>query len=395
MRIAVLTSLYPTSVRPLEGVFAERRWTRMQARGHALRVVQPLPLAPRRLGPRRWTELGRTPGREERAGIPVERPRYLHLPGRALRNARAFSARGVRALLAGGRPDVVVADYAWPAAMAAEALRAAGVPFVVHGRGSDVLQVAGEAGLAEPLARCLRTAGHWCAVSRDLVRRMDELGGRPGHGVLVPNGVDGELFAPRERAAARAALGLDPRAELVLVVGHLIERKDPLLALEAFGRLARRRPAARLVLIGRGPLRARLEERLAGAAPAGTVRLVGEVAPEELARWYAAANALLLCSRREGRPNVVLEALACGLPVLATPAGGTGELLDGLPGALCAERDPEALAAALARLLDAPPGSQELRERVAGLTWERSLDALEGCLRQAIAATGAAAGARA
>ena len=125
MRIAVLTSLYPTAVRPFEGLFAQRRWTRMRARGHDVQVVQPLPFAPRQLGPGRWTDLGRAPAREERGGVPIVRPRFLHVPSCARSNARRFARSGSAAILAGPAPDVVVADYAWPAAMAAQPLRAA------------------------------------------------------------------------------------------------------------------------------------------------------------------------------------------------------------------------------------------------------------------------------
>lgn len=386
LSVAVLTSLFPTPARPHEGLFAERRWLEMAARGHRVRIVHPRPWAPpaalaRALGRGDWAEIAAAPARELRGGLPVERPRYVHLPGRARANARAFARRGVAAIEAGGRPDVVVADYAWPAAAAADGCRARGWPLVVSGRGSDVLEVAGEAGLREDLARCVRAAGHWCAVSADLVRALDELGGRPGHGVLVPNGVDLERFRPRDRVTARRELGLPADGTLVLCVGHLIDRKDPLLALEAFA--AGAGPDARLVFVGRGPLETALRERADSLALARRVELRGELAPDDLASWYAAADALLLTSRREGRPNVVLEALASGRPVLATDAGGTRELLEGLPGCLATSREPRELGAALARLLASPPEPAVLRGSVAGLSWAASCERLEACLARA------------
>jgi len=376
MRIGVLTSLYPGPTRPYEGLFAERRWTGMLARGHDVRVVQPLPLAPP-FARGRWRAIAGLPSRETRAGVPIARPRYLHLPGRARPNARAFARAGLAALRAGETPEVVVCDYAWPASAAAPGLRALGIACVVSGRGSDVLQVAGEAGLAEELAQGLRAAGHWCAVSRDLLAAMDRLGGRPGAGVLVPNGVDLALYRPRERSAARAALGIAPDGALVLVVGHLIPRKDPLLALEAFLRGAPR--DARLAFVGRGELAASIRQRADGR-----VSLVGEVAPEVLSDWYAAADLLLLTSTREGRPNAVLEALASGRPVLATDAGGTGEVLAAAPAMLAATRDPAELGARLAALLAAPPPPEACVALVRELSWEKSLDALEACLAASV-----------
>ena len=259
MRIEVLTSLWPSPPRPYEGIFAERRWLGMLNRGHEVGVVHPQPLAPA-LACGRWGEIRRMPRRELRHGLVVVRPRYLHLPGRARANAHRFARAGLRALLTRSRPDVVVADYAWPAAAVAPRLAELGLPCVVSGRGSDVLEVAGEAGLGGELAEFLRAAGHWCGVSDELVRALDELGGAPGRGRLVPNGVDLERFTPAPRAVARTRLGLAPDGALVLVVGHLIPRKDPLLALAAFARGAP--PDARCAFLGRGPLAGELERAI-------------------------------------------------------------------------------------------------------------------------------------
>jgi glycosyltransferase involved in cell wall biosynthesis len=393
MQIAVLTSLYPSSVRPREGLFAERRWSAMSRRGHEVRVVQPLPRAPwpaPRLGPwlgrAGWSEIARTPAAERRVGIEITRPRYWHLPGRARGNARRFCRAALPALLAGHgafgpRPlDAVVADYAWPAGYAAHALRRLGIPCLITGRGSDVTALAGRTALAAELGAALRAAGHWCAVSRDLLGQMDALGG--GRGSLVPNGVDAGLFAPRDRREARAALGQAPDQPLILVVGHLIERKDPLLALEAFARGAP--PAARLVFLGRGPLAAAIERRARERGCRERVELRGEVEPEALARWYAAADCLLLTSAREGRPNVVLEAFASGRPALCTEAGGTAELLAELPECLVRSRDPAEIGARLALLLARPPEPGRLRATVLPLTWERCAEALEACLSAAL-----------
>lgn len=388
----MLTSLFPSEVRPFEGIFAERRWSRMRRRGHEVRVVHPLPWAPLSLGRREWAQVRAMAPLEQRDGLQVRRPRYLHVPRRALGNARAFARRGVACIEQGGGVDVVVADYAWPAAAAAELCAQRGWPSVISGRGSDVLQVATIAALRAELARALRSAGHWCAVSEHLVRAMDELADEPGRGVLVANGVDTELFRPRERSELRRVLGLAPSARVVLVVGHLIERKDPLLALECFAAWRQKRRAldrdhdARLEFIGAGPLEGALRAALRQRGLEDCVRLHGEARPEELANWYAAADALLLTSTREGRPNVVLEALSSGLPVLATDAGGTSELLGASSPMLSRSRDPQALAQQLDALLAAPRDAVALRALAERWSWDGGLDALEALLERACAA---------
>ena len=123
----------------------------------------------------------------------------------------------------------------------------------------------------------------------------------------------------------------------------------------------------------------------------GRVTLVGEAAPGELADWYRASQALLLTSSREGRPNVVLEAFASGLPVVATAAGGTAELFEAWPAGLVRSRDAAEIGARLQRVLAAPPETAALLAGVRDLTWERSFEALEGVLQAALddAGTGA------
>lgn len=381
MRIAVLTSLYPSPRRPFEGIFAERRWLRMAGRGHEIEVMHPLPWTPPGAGwllPGTWGEIAAAPRRELREAIAVRRPRYLHIPGKALGNAARFTRCALKHL---APAEVVVCDYAWPASNVAPILRQKGQPCVVSGRGSDVLQVAGEAGLAAELAANLRAAGTWCGVSGDLVEAMDGLAGEP-RGRLVPNGVDLELFQISDRAEARAGLGLHADGPLVLVVGHLIERKDPLLALEAF--LAGAPRGARLAFVGRGPLEAELAAGVAARGAGDRVQLVGEKQPAEIAQWLAASNLLLLTSHREGRPNVVLEALAAGRPVVATEAGGTREVLPE-PRMLATSRNAAGIGEHISALLQDPPQPESLREFVEPLSWERSCEALELCLADASA----------
>ena len=162
MRIGVLTSLYPSPPRPQEGIFAERRWVGMRARGHEVFLVHPVPHAPKILSWGQRGEYRRMPSGEDRRGVRIGRPRYRHVPRRALGNAAAFASAGCELLLGAERPDVVVIDYAWPAAAAVQRLREAGLPCVVNGRGSDVLLVREHPSLRAELARALELAGRWC-----------------------------------------------------------------------------------------------------------------------------------------------------------------------------------------------------------------------------------------
>ena len=381
--VAVVTTLYPSVSRPREGVFAERRWQRMRARGHDIFVVHPQPIAPPSwlpLLPRSWRETGSMPAHEDRSGIEVVRPRFLNLPGRGRGNAQRCARAADRAL-AGRGFDLAVIDYAWPAAVLAPRLAARGVPCVINGRGSDVLQVAEVEELRPLLAEGLAAAGSWCAVSQDLVDAMDALGGAEGRGALVPNGVEPTLFHPRDREQSRRAVGFEDGGRIVLVVGHLIPRKDPALAVAAFDEAGLE--DARLVFVGDGPSEAELRAEVEQRGLTGRVSLVGSVSPERLAEFYGAADVLLLTSSREGRPNVVLEALASGRPVVATRAGGTAEIVPD-ERMIVDERDPAAIGACLRETLAREQDPHALSAHVVPLSWEASSATLERVLRDAI-----------
>lgn len=374
--------MYPSPEAPFEGIFAARKWEGMVERGHDVRVAVPLPWAPpwsASLLSEERARVARAPRTETRSGVPASRPRFLHVPTRGTGNAARFARAGVREIFGEGpKPDVAVLDYAWPAAAAAASIAGRGVPVVINGRGSDVLQVRDVPGLRAGLADGLSRASALTAVSRDLLDAMCALRSGDGPAVLTPNGVDAERFAPGSQEDARRRLGLDAGGEVVLVVGHLIERKDPLLALRAFR--AAKRERARLVFVGRGPLEGDVRREASELGLAGRVELMGERPPEELADWYRAADLLLLTSSREGRPNVVLEALSCGTPVLATDAGGTSEVVPDPSRMLCTTREADAIAVKVRALLDDPPDGQELRSSVEPLSWATSLDALESLL---------------
>lgn len=396
-RIGVLTSLFPSPARPREGIFAMRRYQGLLARGHSIAIVQPTPRVPwplAALAPRRFGDLAARPDQENREGLAITRPRYTHVSRLAMGNARRFAQAGLRALAAAGPLDIVICDYAWPAAMAAPRLREQGLPCLISGRGSDILEVAGEAGLAAPLTKALRAASGYCAVSQDLVNAMNQLAGET-HGVLVPNGVDTELFHPRQTGGTeshneshtahpeRAALGWGPGPH-VLVVGHLIARKDPILALAAFAELHTTNPAARCWFVGQGDQAEALQRAIHERGLLQAVALLGERGPAELAQLYRAADVLLLTSRREGRPNVVLEALASGLPVVATNAGGTAELLAAGPLDVVRSREPAALARALDAVLREPPKAADLVASITDLSWSRGLETLEALIERSL-----------
>ena len=260
--------------------------------------------------------------------------------------------RRVRAEIARLRPDVIY-SFLTPANLLTAALRPL-LPrhkLVWGFRASDldlahydpVFRV------ATGLERRLSGAADLIVANSEAARRDGLARGLPGRRLeVVPNGIDTAAFrpfAPSARRAARAALGLDGEAPVIGMVARLDPMKDHETFLGALQRLPER--GIRAVIAGPppGPARARLEALAAGLGLGEGVRWLGPVA--DVREVYAALDVLCLPSAfGEGFPNVLGEAMACGLPCVATDVGDCRAILDGL-GPVAPPRDPDALAAAL------------------------------------------------
>jgi glycosyltransferase involved in cell wall biosynthesis len=219
--------------------------------------------------------------------------------------------------------------------------RAAGIPRIVA-------TCRGEGGPLRQHERLLwRLADHHLCNSRALKERLTGRYGVPEAMVsVILNGIDTEHFTPVDR-------GPDREGCEVLCVARLVSDKDHRTLIEAFERLLLRIPDARLQLVGEGPLRRNLLETARDRLPAQSFQW--QPGSRELRPLYRRASLFALSSIQEGLPNVVLEAMACGLPVVATNVGGLGELVaDGMTGSLVPPKDPAALADAMVELLLEP-----------------------------------------
>jgi glycosyltransferase involved in cell wall biosynthesis len=177
----------------------------------------------------------------------------------------------------------------------------------------------------------------------------------PARLTVVPNGVDTDWFRP-------GANGRPQGPPVLLSVARLVPDKDHDTLVAAFGRLAARHPEAELWLVGNGPRRADLEQRVQGLGLAGRVKFLP--ATKDIRRLYTQADIFVLSSVNEALPNVILEAMAAGLPVVATRVGGLPEAV--VPedtGLLVSPRDVDGLAGALGRLLDDPEAGRSLGRR--------------------------------
>jgi teichuronic acid biosynthesis glycosyltransferase TuaC len=267
------------------------------------------------------------------------------------------------------KPDVVLAYWIYPegygAWRCAQRLR---VPCVLGGLGTDIRMRSGLTGWFT--GRALRGADQLIMVSEEMrglvVKRF---GADPARVHTIINGVDANTFHPRVRALMRQKLGLPAESRIIIYVGRFLASKGLRELLEAFAALADKDAGLRLVLIGDGVMREELYARIAAATWSDRVHLPGAMQPKAIAEWIGAADLLCLPSYSEGYPNVVVEALASGRPVVATDVGGIPELVNVTNGRLVVPRDVVALQRALAEVL-----RQSWDHEALAATWSRSWD---------------------
>jgi glycosyltransferase involved in cell wall biosynthesis len=383
VRTLLFSSLFPSSVRPLHGIFVETRLRELLKHGGVeCTVIAPVPWFPSTHS--RWgsyATFARTPAREVRHGIEVLHPRYPLIPKVGMTLAPLLMALACapvlrRLLKDGARFDVIDAHYFYPDGVAAALLASwFKLPLVITARGSDLTVIPGHwlpGRMIRWAARRADAAVGVCTALVDVLRGWG-LDGSRLH--VMRNGVDFERFRPLPQAESRRALGIDA-APVLLSVGRLVELKGHHLVIQALARLRQRHPRACLYLLGDGPERARLQALAASLGLADAVSFQGNVAQDQLARWYSAADLLVLASSSEGWANVLLESMACGTPVVATRNWGTPEVVGNAgAGLLVDERSVPALAQAFETMLDAPPTRGHVVGYARGFSWTQTSQA--------------------
>lgn len=387
MNLLTVTNLYPRPDAPRRGMYNAQLFG---AVAHLQTRVNNVCLVPewrvwRWPAIRRWSGGGAVGGTDvPTVYVPVL---YLPLIGRGIAHSLYWSSLRREQRCLSIPADAVLSAWLYPDGVAATRLAVQlGVPSWVMVLGSDTFHLDAGHQKAAVLASCDAVRGFIC-VCKSLADRLVQVGVPPAKVYVVPNGVDTDLFHHRDKREALPELlsmssMAPPTAETapalcaatartVLFVGNLVPVKAPDLALTAFAEYAHslatgmegalppapgpagpRRADTRLIFIGEGPMRRRLGRMARALGIEDNVAFLGGRPHAEVARWMNLADCLCLTSRSEGMPNVVIEALAAGLPVVAADVGACGELLDDeSAGRVCAPGAVRPFAAALAEML--------------------------------------------
>jgi len=373
LKILSYTTLYPNAADPSFGVFVENRLRHLvSAGGVDLRVVAPVPWFPfrsKRFG--RYGVLAGAPSAETRHGISIVHPRYPTIPRIGMTAAPALLAMAtigiVRRMIRGGFDfDLIDAHYFYPDGVAAAIIgRRLGKPVVITGRGTDLNDIPRYALPRKMIRWAADEAAASITVCQALKDSLVALGIAPDRVHVLRNGVDLKQFRPMDRAVLRREFGIDGPA--LASVGYLIPRKGHEIVIGALPLL----PGTTLLIAGDGPEEAHLKSLAARLGVADRVRFLGRLPHDGLARLYGAVDALVLASSREGWANVLLEAMACGTPVVASNVWGTPEVV-AVPeaGVLMRARTPEALAEAVRGLLASPPDRAATRAYAEQFSWD-------------------------
>ena len=380
--VVMVTTSYPRFPGDSVGTFMEPIARSVAARGHEVHVVAPWhPLVTRGLEEHgvRFHFYRYAPVRSlnvfgyaaaMRADVSLRGAAYLAAPlalAAGWRAARKIARRHHATMMHGHWviPGGVTAAYAAPH-----------LPLVISLHGSDVY-VAERLAPARVAARhAFARAGYVTACSDDLARRAIALGAATDRIETVPYGVDTARFHPDAnlRSLRRRELGLDDSTPLCLAAGRLVHKKGFEYLIDAVPDV----PGLVLAIVGEGTLSEVLRTRAEAQGVASRVRFLGNQTQDRVGEYFAAADVICAPSVRDdsgnvdGLPNVVLEAMASGTPLVTTAAGGIGAVIQHeRTGLLVAQRDARALADAINRLLRNPAEASDLG-RAARAEVERS-----------------------
>ena len=393
LRVLAITTLFPSASQPHLGLFVEQRVKALTALCK-VQVVVGIGRFPIVEYHPRYRERRITPVSGKAGSAEVSYIRFLSIPRFMKTLDGNFLAHSVKRFLLGRGeplPQVILAELAYPDGYAAYLLsRDLGIPYVVTLRGHDINDLPHRKGLGVRIAKVLKHAAFVMPVADALGQVAMETGADPKRVVTVPNGVDLTVFGEMSREYARSLLGIPPEQNLLVSVGHLVERKGHHLIVRALAKLEEDDIIGKpiLALIG-GPS----EEGDASKdiiAAIGETRMgdrviqLGAKPAKEVATWLAAADALVLASSKEGRPNVVLEAFASGIPAIATRVWGTPELISDSHFGILVEREVDSIAEGIRLCLSQKWDSALIRQRAAMFSWGNTANALESLLRYAV-----------
>jgi glycosyltransferase involved in cell wall biosynthesis len=378
-KLLLVSNLLPTPYDPERGVFTYQLAKRLQ-RHCQLTLVCPLPWFPSFsvFGKiKKYREFSSVPDRYEIDGIEIWSPKYPLLPKLSEKLHATLMTLGIRNCITRLHRersfDAVNSQWLYPDSVAVDDIaRRLGIPHVATGLGCDINDFIDTSSRGERILGMLQHVDRITVVSNGLRDELEKHRIPAGKISVIPNGVDTGQFRLMDKTQCRGRLQLDSGQPLFVYIGRLSPEKSVTTLIEAAARLIDSGRQVNLALVGDGPERARLENLVATLGIGGRVRFVGKVEHAEVSLWMGAADFVCLPSIREGCPNVILEALGCGRPVVASRVGAIPDIVSGESGILFTPRDTAEMARSMEIAMGRDWDSEAIHDSVQALSWENA-----------------------
>ena len=377
-KVLVLSRNYPNDVTPILGLWVEGL-VRHVSKIREIKVVAPTPYCPPLPGLNEFTKFRSIKRRQNVEGVEVFHPRFLTGPGYSTYNLESSLyfwsiSRQVERLYKEFPFDVIHAYFGYPDGVVAARLAAKyNIPFIITEQASWIPWMNNYPRVRRQAVWAANRCAYHVAVSSFTKKTIAHFTGDSEKLRVVPNGVDGDVFTPLKN-------GEQMKANQILYVGLTRHVKGIDILLKAMQQVVKEKPEIKLVMVGGGFYRnykaqeIELQELAKNLGLSNNIEFAGMKPPDEVAKYMRESALLVLPSRTETFGAVLIEALACGIPVLATRCGGPEDIVKDEVGRLVAKEDPKSLAAAIIEITNRRDefSSAKLREyALDNFSWEQ------------------------
>lgn len=390
MNLLLVTNLFPTPSDPERGVFILQLVKRLKNICDVT-VVCPLPYFPKLSFLKKldkWYQFSLVPTEYEIEGIKVHSPKYPLIPKLSESRHAMLMSLGlktfIRRLNNEKKFDAVSSHWLFPDSCAVDiAIKSLNIPHIPSGRGCDVNQYLYDVNKGPQIIKTLNNAAAITVVSNGLKNELVKSGINKNKITVIPNGVDVNNFKPLDKNHCRKKLKLKLSEPMVLFVGRLSEEKNIKSLMLSAKYLIENYKPFQLYLVGDGPLMSDLKKLSNSLKIENHIHFVGKVDHSEVSTWMGAADFFCLPSLREGCPNVVLEALGCGRPVIASNVGAIPDVITEETGILFTPENIDEINSSFTRAFDTTWDEKTITNSIKNLTWEhaakRYLDVFNHC----------------
>lgn len=388
MKILFVSSQFPNSIQPDLGVFSLQVVKQFAVKDE-IQVIAPLPT----LGMfnfagdlKRYNTNLNIPTKEIIDNILVYHPKYFAFPAMGFTHHIAMYVSLmplIKSIHFDWGIDVINCHWLFPDGVAVQRIgKKLGIPVMLTALGCDLNRYTKRPMRKYVIKNAMNASERVSVLNSDMYEKCIDLGVDSNRLRIIPNGVDLDRFKIQDKKESQIKLGFSGSDRIILFVGSLVEVKNTDTLLKAFKHVLKNKTDCKLVLVGSGYLEKDLIKLSQLLGIETSVSFIGQVNHEKLTVWMNAADCLCLPSIREGHPNVMMEALACGIPVVASSVGSLPDFINIYNGCLIdSPLDCEEMAEKLLTCLKRSYDRKLIRSSVENYSWSNCAQSYLDALR--------------